>query len=97
MNIDSVNIDKNYFQTRRAENQAKASESPEISNPAAATSVRGDRLEISAAAANLNLQRARVRSGYYNKPEIIKETAERLLQSITQKKEINNSNESAQA
>ena len=84
MNIDSVNIDKNYY-SKQTDAQYRKSESTENNIQAQQTRTRGDSLEISMAALNLANLRNRVKSGHYDNPDIIRETAERIYKTITQK------------
>ncbi len=85
MNIDSVNIGRNYPASPRDGQSSKAAQQENLLDKVTAPVVRGDKLEISAAASSLGLHRARIKSGYYDKPEIIRETAERLYKSIQEK------------
>lgn len=54
---------------------------------------RGDVITISSEAKNLNLTRARISSGYYNKPEVLAQTAEKLYNAIFKKEENNKENQ----
>ena len=89
MNIDSVNIGRNYPASRSSDSSSKASQQESLMEKVTTSGVRSDKLEISAAASNLGLHRARIKSGYYDKPEIIRETAERLYKSIQEKNTTN--------
>jgi hypothetical protein len=81
MNIDSVNIDKNYL-TKQTENQYRKTETTEKDAQTQQIKQRGDSLEISSAALNLANTRNRIKTGYYERPEIIQKTAEKLYNEL---------------
>jgi hypothetical protein len=84
MNIDQINIEKNYF-AKQTDLQYKKTENTENVSQAQQIKQRGDSLEISSAALNLANTRNRIKEGYYDKPEIIQKTAEKLYNDIYQK------------
>lgn len=76
MNIDSVNSRK-FSYDANSESKSKTSD---YSNSQLnfQSQLRSDRLELSSEARNLNLITSKLQSGFYDKPEILNETARKI-------------------
>jgi len=81
VNIDSVNIDKNYY-TKQSDNQYRKSTVTDNVAQAQTTNVRSDTLVLSTAAQKLVNIKNKINSGEYDKPEVIQETAEKIYSSL---------------
>ena len=77
MNINSVNRDLNLYNSTSTQVDKK-SQAQDSSSNKSTVGRRADTLELSPEASSYNPIKSRINSGYYDKPEIVRELALRL-------------------
>lgn len=78
MKIESSNNQRNVYQSQSASIKQKYAEQEAMNASKAGSSQRSDRLELSQEAKNLQAIQNKIQSGFYNSPEVLRATAQRL-------------------
>lgn len=78
MKIESSNNQRGVFQTQSASLKQKYGEQDAKNAAQSAAAHRSDRLELSQEAKNLSAIQNKIKSGFYDNPEVLRQTAQRL-------------------
>ncbi len=84
MNIDSVRINGPLYE-KSADIKSKQKEASAAADSGKSASVV-DKLELSDEAKRLNPVKSRIDSGYYDRPEVLREVAKKMAQNLASEK-----------
>lgn len=85
MTVDSVNKSQQLYQTQQTEKVEKRQYEQLASKDEEKVKMqRSDKLELSAEAMKLQPIRQRINEGFYDRPEVMRETAMKLAQDLAQ-------------